>query len=81
MITLREKAATHPAEALKLADAGQQRFAGGLFSIEREFLAIQSLARLGRAADARRRGEQFIAAHPSSPYADRVRAVIPESPP
>jgi len=81
MITLREKASTNPAEALALADVGQQKFAGGLFSLEREFLAIQSLARLGRAAEARRRGAQFIAAHPSSPYADRVRAVIGESPP
>jgi hypothetical protein len=78
MIRLREKAASDPAAALRLAEEGRQRFAGGLFSIEREFIAIESLARLGRLGEARRRGEGLIAAHPSSPYADRVRAVLGE---
>lgn len=76
MIRLREKAASDPAAALRLAEEGRQRFAGGLFSIEREFIAIESLARLGRLAEARRRSEALIAAHPNSPYADRVRAVL-----
>jgi hypothetical protein len=78
MIALREKAASDPATALRLAEEGQQRFGSGLFSLEREFFAISSLVRLGRVAEARRRGERFGAAYPNSHYAEKVRAVLGE---
>jgi hypothetical protein len=70
---------TAPARALTLADEGQRRFPSGIFVEEREAIAIQALAALGRDAAARQRGTRFLLAHPSGPHTDRVRRAIAAS--
>ena len=64
------------AAALTLADAGNRRFSGGLLYEEREAIAVRALAELGRPADARKRGERYLARFPSGPHAARVRKAI-----
>lgn len=64
------------AAALALADAGNRRFPGGLLYEEREAMAVRSLVELDRTADARKRGERYLARFPSGPHAARVRKAI-----
>jgi len=73
MRTLRQLAATDPTAALAMADEGQRRFAAGVFTQEREVIAIEALQRLGQADTARRRATRFLEDHPESPFADKVR--------
>jgi hypothetical protein len=73
LIRLRATAQTDPAAALAAADEGNQRFPDGLFGQEREAIAIGALVRLGRDAEAQARGARFLAAHPTSPFAERIR--------
>jgi len=65
-----------PAEALARLDAYAAAFPSGALAPERELMAIEALGRLGRSADARKRGETFLAAHPGSMVAERVRATL-----
>lgn len=69
-------AAGRPKRALTALNAYEQRFRGGRLSLEAEVLRIEALARSGEAEAARARAASFLAAHPSSPYAVRVRAVL-----
>jgi hypothetical protein len=62
-----------PARALQLANEGHAKFPRGVFWQEREMIAIQSLQRLGRADEAKRRSDAFVAAHPESVYAESLR--------
>ena len=62
-----------PARALALAEEGHRLFPTGIFSQEREAIAIGAVAALGRRAEARARGEAFLARHPNSVFAERVR--------
>lgn len=62
-----------PARALQLADEGHAKFPRGVFGQEREIIAIQSLQRLGRTDEAKRRSDAFVAAHPESMYAKSLR--------
>jgi hypothetical protein len=62
-----------PAEALALAEAGHRRFPHGQLYPEREMVAITALYRLGRRAEARARADRFLAAHPGSPFGERLR--------
>src|SRR6185436_6341045 len=61
---LRRVASSDPRRALTLADEGAHQFPNGFFSQEREAIAITSLLRLGRDADARARAERFLARYP-----------------
>ncbi len=62
-----------PHRALSMADEGNRRFAGGSFREEREAIAIDALARLGRDAEAKRAAETFLVTYPTSPLASKVR--------
>jgi hypothetical protein len=62
-----------PAEALALVAEGNQRFAAGLFTQEREAIAIGALVRLGRRGEARARALAFLATYPRSTFAERIR--------
>ena len=73
LAALRAQAASNPARALAMAEEGQRAFRGGVFSQEREAIAIGALAKLGRSAEARARAESFLARHPRSVLADGVR--------
>lgn len=64
-----------PARALRLADRGQRRFPGGLFSEEREGIAVLASLALERAG-APTRARRYLRAHPRGSMADRVRAAM-----
>lgn len=74
---VRALAASDPAGAARKADEGHKRFGGGMLYQEREAVAITSLARAGRGAEARARAGRFLAQFPKSPFADQVRAAAP----
>jgi hypothetical protein len=72
---LRAAARSDPALALFIANEGNRRFPRGIFGQERESIAIDALARLGRTSEARARARAFLAAYPGGPYAEKVRKV------
>jgi hypothetical protein len=51
----------------------------GVFLTEASVLEIEALAKRGEVALASRRAQAFVTAHPDSPQADRLRALIPAS--
>lgn len=61
-----------PRKALALTAEHVRRFPNGMLAQEREVLAIEALARLGRRDDARARATAFSASYPGSPYQSRV---------
>ncbi len=65
-----------PALALNRVESYRHRFPSGRFMDETEALEIQSLAALGRSDEARAKAARFLAQHPESPYAQRVRSVV-----
>jgi hypothetical protein len=70
-----------PDRTLALVDAYEKRFPAGTFVQEAEVLRVQALARKGDTAGARRVGQRFLAAHPTSPHASRIRAILDASNP
>jgi hypothetical protein len=73
--------ASDPSAALTTLDAHQAAFPSGHMSMERELIAIDALSRLHRDADARARGEAFLARAPNGLYADRARELLSRLPP
>ncbi len=71
-------AANDPSRAEALAAAYQARYPGGAFTQEAEVLRIEALALEGDVAAATRSGRRFLSAHPTTPHAARVRALIGE---
>lgn len=65
-----------PAAALDLVQRHQQRFPRGELGLEREFLRIQALSRLGRSSEARAAGERFLRSFPRSAYAAEIERLI-----
>ncbi|MFO0602017.1 MAG: hypothetical protein U0324_02530 [Polyangiales bacterium] len=63
-----------PADALAATDEHARRFPRGQFAEEREALAVQALAALGRPAEARRRAAAFHRRFPASPLGASVDA-------
>lgn len=70
---LRRVAASDPEKALSMVADGNGRFAGGSFREERDAIAVDALARLGRGAEAKRAAETFLTTYPASPLAPSVR--------
>jgi hypothetical protein len=66
---------------LALVDAYEKRFPAGTFVQEAEVLRVQALSRKGDTAGARRAAQRFLAAHPTSPHAARIRAILDASSP
>jgi hypothetical protein len=75
---LRALEASDPRQALALAEAGRRRFSPGFFVQEREVLAISALARLGLRSEARTRARAFLAAYPTSHFAERLHQLTGE---
>jgi len=65
-----------PALALERVTSYRRRFPAGHFMDETEALEIQALVALGRKEEARSRAGRFLALHPESPYAQRVRSAV-----
>lgn len=66
------------AQALARLDAHDAAFGGGALSQEALVLRIQALVKLGRRSEAAALGRAFVAAHPTSTHATRLRALLPE---
>ena len=67
--------------ALGLLDSYESRFRTGSFIQEAEVLRVQALVRKGDRERASRVGQRFLAAHPTSPHAARIRAILAPSNP
>jgi len=65
-----------PATALASLDRHAQRSPGGQLREEREALAVQALARLGRTAEMRARATQFKKVYPASMFMPVVDAAL-----
>lgn len=65
-----------PSEALAIADDHARRYPGGMLAQEREVIAIEALARTGRAADAKARAARFEQRFPGSAQIPRVRSLV-----
>ncbi|HVU00164.1 MAG TPA: hypothetical protein VHE30_00380 [Polyangiaceae bacterium] len=67
-----------PAKALSLAEQHARAYPGGTLGQEREVIAVEALAKLGRTAASRERGERFLAAHPKSAYRAKIQSILGE---
>lgn len=76
----REALATDPAAALRVTDEHRRTFPRGRLSEEREVLAIEALAALGRWPAARARAERFERRYPGSVHHDRLAALLATAP-
>lgn len=65
-----------PAEALALSQEHARRFPRGMLGQEREVIAIEALAKLGRTDEARARADRFRARFPGSSHARRIDAIL-----
>jgi hypothetical protein len=65
-----------PAAALALTDEHARRFPAGTLVPEREILAIEALARLGRSSEARRRLDALRARFPNAANIARLESLI-----
>jgi hypothetical protein len=75
----REALLDSPHTALRLAQQGERRFAGGMFGQERQAIIVLSSLRLAQpsaAANAR----AFLDSYPRSPLADRIRDELSRAP-
>ncbi len=67
--------------ALRLVDDYERRFPRGAFVEEAEALRVEAIAKSGDRAAASRAADRFLAAHPNSPHAARVRALVKSAAP
>ncbi|MBX3200424.1 MAG: hypothetical protein KF894_19965 [Labilithrix sp.] len=65
-----------PALALARVESYRRRFPVGRFMDEADALEIQALVSLARSDEARVKAARFLAEHPESPYAQRVRSAV-----
>jgi hypothetical protein len=77
--TARAALGASPAEALALTNAHAARFPNAKLAMERELLAIDALRRLGRAAEARARGEALAARDRGGLYKERLRKLLDDA--
>ncbi|AKV00692.1 hypothetical protein AKJ09_07355 [Labilithrix luteola] len=68
--------ASNPGRALVIADQLSRDFPNGEFVQEREAIAVEALARLGRKEDALQRARTLLRRFPRTPYVARLEMVI-----
>ncbi|HMI91969.1 MAG TPA: hypothetical protein VK509_11425 [Polyangiales bacterium] len=68
--------ASDPARSLAMIEHQARRFPAGQLVQERELIAIEALVRLGQRARAEARAQHFLAQHPDSTHARRVRTLL-----
>ncbi len=73
----RAQAAKEHSRVLELTHAHRQRFPKGTFAAERSLARVRSLCALGRAADARKAGQDFIRKHPRSHLVSQFESACP----
>lgn len=71
--------ASEPASALRLVDQHAREFPDGQLAVERAYVRVRALARLGRMDEAAREARALIAAHPASEYAARLSRALASS--
>jgi hypothetical protein len=76
LLRARQQLASDPSSALALTDEAGRRFPDGALAPEREVLAIEALARLGRLPSARARLAAFRVAYPRSPHLARLESLV-----
>jgi len=69
-----------PSAAHALLEQHAATYPDGIFAQERELLSVEALLRQRARSEAFRRAERFIARHPSSPYAVRLRSMLEQRP-
>lgn len=72
----RRKLASEPAQALRVLLEHERRFAGGQLRLEREFLLIDALVRLGRRSEADTRARALRGQAPKSLYGERLDQIL-----
>lgn len=72
-------AAGNARAALALMDAYDQKYPRGTLVPEATVLRVRALVQLGRRRDATAVVDRFVAAHPTSPQAVHLRALVGES--
>jgi hypothetical protein len=76
LLRARQELSSDPSDALALTQEHARRFPSGTLVQEREVLAIEALARLGRSSDARHRLDAFRARFPQSQHIARLAALV-----
>jgi hypothetical protein len=76
LLRARQELSSDPSDALALTQEHARRFPFGTLLQEREVLAIEALARLGRTAEARRRLDAFRSRFPQSPHVARLTTLV-----
>ena len=76
LLRARQELASDPSGALTLTQEHARRFPSGALVQEREVLAIEALARLGRSFDAKHRLDAFRARFPRSPHIERLTTLV-----
>ncbi len=76
LLRARQEIRSDPAGALALTDEHARRFPAGTLAPEREVLAIEALAALGRTSEARARLGAFRDRYPQSPHVARLEALV-----
>jgi hypothetical protein len=71
-----EAMAAEPHRALALTAQHARRFPRGMLVQEREVIAIEALAHMGRVDRARQRATTFFQTYPNSAYRGRVNAAL-----
>src|SRR5262249_41228162 len=66
----------HAAEAVRLVDEYEAHFPGGSLLQEASVVRIEALLMQGKKDEAKKLGAQFFAAHPTSPYAAKLRRLL-----
>lgn len=67
---------TSPGAALRKVAEHERLFRQAVLVPERELIAVEALARLGRPTDARRRARALLARHPGTLYEERVERIL-----
>jgi hypothetical protein len=72
----RQSLDSNPSETLARVAEHQKRFPRGVLGVEREFLRIAALARLGRTGEARAARDAFVARFPKSAYRSEIDRLV-----
>jgi hypothetical protein len=67
-------------DALARIHEYDSRYPGGALGLEATVLRVEALLRAGERGKGQALGERFVAQHPNSPYATRIRSLLAQAP-